>query len=80
MAVTTLERVQKIVASVLAVPVESVEPHAPLYQVTDLDSMHLAEIAAALDDEFAVRIADDDLGAAHTIEDLARIVTTAPAR
>lgn len=76
----TLERVQKIVASVLGVPVEQVQPHAPLYQVAELDSMHLAEIAAALDDEFAIRISDDDLGAAQTIEDLARIVTTAPAR
>jgi acyl carrier protein len=78
--VTTVERVQKIVASVLGVAADQVEPHVPLYQVTNLDSMHLAEIAAALDDEFSIRISDDDLGAAHTVEDLARIVTTARPR
>jgi acyl carrier protein len=78
--VSTLERVQKIVADVLRVPLEQVGPHVPLYQVTALDSMHLAEIASALDDAFSIRVPEDDLGAAQTVEDLARIVTTAPAR
>lgn len=77
---STLERVQAAVASVLHLPVEQVPTHVPLYQVTELDSMHLAEIAAALDEEFQIRVPADGLEAAQTVEDLARLVATAPAR
>ena len=78
--VSTLERVQLVVAAVLRVPVEQVEPHVPLYQVTELDSMHLAEIAAALDEEFHVRLPSEGLEAVQTVEDLARLVEAAPQR
>jgi acyl carrier protein len=78
--VSTLARVQAIVADVLGIPVEKVVPHAPLYQITDLDSMHLAEIAAALDDEFRTRIPSDGLEAVQSVEDLVRLVETSPQR
>jgi acyl carrier protein len=78
--VITLKRVHLVVASVLRVPVEHVEPHVPLYQVTELDSMHLAEIAAALDEEFNIRLPTEGLEAVQTVEDLARLVGAAPQR
>jgi acyl carrier protein len=71
---TTLERVQRVVASVLQVPVERVTAFAPLYQISELDSMHLAEIAAGLDDEFQIRIPNDGLEAVQSVEDLVRLV------
>jgi acyl carrier protein len=78
--VTTRERVQAVVAAVLHVPVEQVLPHVPLYQVTELDSMHLAEIAAALDEEFQIRVPSNGLEGTPSVEDLVRLVESAPQR
>lgn len=77
---TTTGRVTKIVAEVLHVAVEKVEPHTPLYQVADFDSMHLAEIAAAIDDEFQTRLPSDQLDVVQSVEDLVRLVESAPGR
>ena len=46
---STLERVRQVVATTLRVPLEKVQPGALLYQLAELDSLTLAEIAAALD-------------------------------
>ena len=78
--VSTLERVQKVLAAVLRVPRESVTPTALLGDIVALDSMTLAEIAAGLDDEFKTRVPSDDLTAVQTVDDLVRLVARAPAR
>ena len=77
---TTLERVQQVVAAALRVPIEKLAPTALLYQVAELDSLTLAEIAAALDDEFRIRLPNDGLTNAHSIADLAALVDTTVAR
>ncbi len=77
---STTARVTKIVAEILHVPIEKVEPHTPLYQVADFDSMHLAEIAAAIDDEFEMRLPGDQLDVVQSVEDLVRLVEAAPGR
>jgi acyl carrier protein len=77
---TTMERVQQVVASVLRVPVEKLAPAALLYQVAELDSLTLAEIAAALDDEFHIRLPSDGITNAHSIADLAALVDATVAR
>jgi acyl carrier protein len=78
--VTSLERVRHVVASVLRVSPESVTPTARLAELADLDSLSLAEIAAALDEEFAIRVPGDDLTTVQTVEELAAVVARAPAR
>jgi acyl carrier protein len=78
--VSTLERVRQVVASVLRVPAPSVEPTARLVDLAELDSLSLAEIAAALDEEFAVRVPGDDLTAVQTVAELAAVVERAPRR
>ncbi len=77
---TTLERVQHVVASVLHVPLGTVTPSATLSDIAALDSLSLAEIAAALDEEFRTRVPSDDLTAAQTVDDLATLVERAPHR
>jgi len=78
--VSTLERVQRAVAAVLGVPRESVTPSALLRELASLDSMTLAEIAAALDDEFKTRLPSDELTAVQSVEDLVRLVERTPSR
>jgi acyl carrier protein len=77
---STEERVQQVVASVLRVPPASVVPAARLVELAPLDSLSLAEIAAALDEEFGVRVPGDDLTAVQTVADLVDVVARAPAR
>ena len=77
---TTMERIQQVVASVLRVPIEKLAPTALLYQVAELDSLTLAEIAAALDDEFRIRLPSDGITNAHSIADLAALVDATVAR
>ena len=77
---TTLERVQSVVASVLRVPAEKVTPTAVLSEIAALDSLSLAEIAAALDEEFRIYVPSDDLTAVQSVGDLAALVERLPPR
>ena len=77
---STLERVRQVVATTLRVPLEKVQPGALLYQLAELDSLTLAEIAAALDDEFKIRLPSDGLTNAHSVDDLAKLVEESVAR
>jgi acyl carrier protein len=79
-ALSTLERVQHVVASVLRVPLATVTASALLSEIAALDSLSLAEIAAALDEEFCTRVPSDDLTAVQTVSDLALLVEHAPRR
>ena len=77
---TTLERVQSVVASVLRVPAEKVTPTAVLSEIAALDSLSLAEIAAALDEEFRIYVPSDDLTLVQSVRDLAALVERLPRR
>ncbi len=77
---STIERVRQVVASVLRVPAESVIGDARLTELAELDSLSLAEIAAALDEEFGVRVPGDDLTTVQTVAELAAVVERAPKR
>jgi acyl carrier protein len=78
--VNTLERIRHVVASVLRVPLASVTPTARLADLAELDSLSLAEIASALDEEFEIRVPADDLTTVQTVGELAAVVDRAPAR
>jgi acyl carrier protein len=78
--VTTLERVQSVVASVLRVPAEKVTPTAVLSEIAALDSLSLAEIAAAHDEEFRIYVPSDDLTVVQSVRDLAALVERLPRR
>jgi acyl carrier protein len=78
--VTTLQRVQSVVASVLHVPAETVTPTAVLSDIAALDSLSLAEIAAALDEEFRIYVPSDDLTMVQSVRDLAALVERLPRR
>ena len=77
---SALERVQRVLASVLRVPIAAVVPAAHVSELVDIDSLTLAEVASALDDEFHTRLASDDLSAVQTVADLVRLVEKARPR
>jgi acyl carrier protein len=71
---TTLERVRKVVAEVMRVPADTLDPAARIEDLGETDSLTLAEIATALDAEFVVRVPSDDLAAARSVADLVALV------
>ena len=75
-----IERARNLVAEVLRVPPERIEPETQLNDVAQLDSLSLVEIASALDEEFDIRVPSDDLGSAKSLNDILAIVERAPAR
>ncbi len=77
---SNLDRTRNLVAEVLRVPPERIEPETPLNDVAQLDSLSLVEIASALDEEFDIRVPSDDLGTAKSLNDILAIVERAPAR
>jgi len=75
-----LEKTREIVARVLRVPAASLTPDGPIGEAVAMDSLSLAEIASALDDEFGVRVPGDDLAASMSLRDLAALVARSPRR
>ena len=71
---TTLERVRKVVAEVMRIPLTSVDTTVRLEDLGETDSLTLAEIATALDAEFLLRVPSDDLANARSVGDLASAV------
>ncbi|MDG2308158.1 MAG: acyl carrier protein [Candidatus Binatia bacterium] len=77
---SNLDRARNLVAEVLRVPPERIEPETQLNDVAQLDSLSLVEIASALDEEFDIRVPSDDLGSAKSLNDILAIVERSPAR
>lgn len=75
-----LEKTRALVAEVLQVPTERIEPDTQLNEIAQLDSLSLVEIASALDEAFDIRVPSDDLGSARSLNDILAIVERAPAR
>jgi len=78
--VKSLERTRAVVSAVLRVPLDRVEPAAALGEITALDSLSLAEVASALDDEFGVRLPSENLAITLSVQELAELVERAPRR
>ena len=74
---STLERVQRVVADVMHIARERVMPASLLSELGELDSLSLAEIASGLDDEFDTHVPGDDLAVVLSVADLARVVERA---
>jgi len=71
---TVLERVTKVVAAVMRLPEVGLSTEARLTSLGETDSLTLAEIATALDAEFAIHVPSDEMARAQSIADLARVV------
>ena len=79
-AADAADRTKRIVAAVLQVPETDVQPSSVLNQLAELDSLSLAEIASALDDEFGIRIPSESLRPTASVADLIAVVEQAKRR
>ena len=73
-AADAVERTKRIVAAVLQVPPEEVAQDSVLNQLAELDSLSLAEIASALDDEFGIRVPSEALRPTSSVAELVAVV------
>lgn len=66
--------VQQILACVLHLPIDSIDPTAALDELAPVDSLVLAELAAGLHEAFSVSIPADRLRANLSVEELEQVV------
>lgn len=68
MAEDTAERVRKVIANILKVPVERVVPKAHFVRDLGMESTRSMELIAALEEEFNVEIDTDSVADILTVE------------
>ena len=66
---TTLERVQKVTAELLKVPVNKVKPEARFVQDLGADSMQSIELMASFEEEFGIEMDEAAALAVKTVGD-----------
>ena len=74
MADEVVERVQQLVAEILEIEVEEVEPDAKLVEELGADSMSGLELLATLEREFTIVIAPEHLPEFESVASTARLV------
>jgi acyl carrier protein len=69
-----LERVQRIVADVLEVPLEQVKPESSPDTIESWDSLHHLNMVLALEQEFAVQFTPEEIEQLLSVELVAALV------
>jgi len=69
MAMTAEERLRKIIADKLSVSEEEVTPEASFIEDLNADSLDLVELIMSLEEEFGVKISDEDAEQIRTVQD-----------
>ena len=69
MALGAEERLKKIIAEQLSVSEEEVTPDASFIEDLNADSLDLVELIMSLEEEFAVKISDEDAAKILTVQD-----------
>lgn len=70
------ERLVKLIVEMLGVKAEEVQPLVNFKDDLGADSLDMVEMAMALEDEFRIEIADEDLGKLKTVHDVNVYLTT----
>ncbi len=76
MSDTTFDRFQTLAVQVLAVEAERVVRDAKFGEDLDADSLDLAELVMALEDEFDITVEEDELADIVTVGQALDMVTT----
>ena len=66
---TSEERLKKIIAEQLSVSEEEVTPDASFIEDLNADSLDLVELIMSLEEEFSVKISDEDAEKIRTVRD-----------
>jgi acyl carrier protein len=68
-SVTAEERLKKIIADQLSVDEADVTPDAHFVEDLNADSLDLVELVMAIEEEFGVKIPDEDVDKIQTVQD-----------
>nr|WP_312889490.1 acyl carrier protein [Nocardiopsis aegyptia] len=71
---TVEERVKKVIADQLEVPEDRVVNTASLTEDLGADDLALSELALALEEEFGIRIPDEDIDSFTTVQSVIDLV------
>ena len=69
MAMSAEERLKKIIAEQLSVSEEEITPDASFIEDLNADSLDLVELIMSLEEEFGVKISDEDAEKIRTVRD-----------
>jgi acyl carrier protein len=69
MAQSSEDRLKKIIADQLSVSEEEVVPEASFIDDLNADSLDLVELIMSLEEEFSVKISDEDAEKIRTVQD-----------
>ena len=69
MALSAEDRLKKIIAKELSVSEEEVTPEASFIEDLNADSLDLVELIMALEEEFGVKISDEEADKIKTVKD-----------
>ncbi|HLI25875.1 MAG TPA: acyl carrier protein [Chloroflexota bacterium] len=69
MSVTAEERLKKLIADQLSVNEEDITPDAHFIEDLNADSLDLVELVMAIEEEFGVKIPDEDVDKIQTVQD-----------
>ena len=65
-----LERIKETIADTLAVDADIIKPETSLKEDLKADSLDFVELVMSLEDEFDVKIGEDDTAKIQTVQDI----------
>lgn len=65
-----LERIKETIANTLAVDADIIKPETSLKEDLEVDSLDFVELVMSLEDEFDVKIGEDDTAKIQTVQDI----------
>lgn len=65
-----LERIKETIANTLAVDADIIKPETSLKEDLEADSLDFVELVMSLEDEFYVKIGEDDTAKIQTVQDI----------
>lgn len=71
---TNLERLQKVIATELQIDIDKVTQDAHLFDDLNFDSLDTVETVIALENEFDIEIADDEIDNVRTVQNILDLI------
>ena len=65
-----LERIKETIANTLAVDADIIKPETSLKEDLEADALDFVELVMSLEDEFDVKIGEDDTAKIQTVQDI----------
>jgi len=67
---TNLERVQKLISMELSIDIDKITQDAHLFDDLNFDSLDSVEVVLALENEFDIEIADDEIDNVQSVQNI----------